>query len=312
MKKPKKATERINTKFFYSIAIVIAFIVFAVIAVLNLQIKKQISTLSFVLNPLNFEAQSYPVIRSNLAPEISAKGAIVIDKNSQVVLYQKNSNLRFPPASTAKIITALVALDYFKLDDILTVKTATVEGSVLGFSENEKFRFEDLFYAMLLPSANDATLAIAQNYPEGEKAFVRKMNEKATKLRLINTAYADPIGIEDNKNYTTSLDLARLASIALSSREFAKVVATKERKIKSLSGNDYLLNNLNILLDLPGVSGIKTGFTQGAGQVLVTSKKIENTNQDIIIVVMQSQDRFLDTEALLNYLSGLSYLPIHP
>lgn len=275
-------------------------------------VKKEIGTLGFILNPLNFEAQSYPVINNNLVPEISAKGAIVIDKNSQVVLYQKNSSLRFPPASTTKIMTALVALDYFKPDDILIVKTATVEGSILGLPENEKFRFEDLLYAMLLPSANDATLAVAQNYPGGEKAFVKKMNEKAAQLRLISTSYADPIGLEDNKDYTTSLDLARLASIALGNSEFAKVVATKERIIKSQSGTEYTLYNLNKLLDLPGVSGIKTGFTEGAGQVLVTSKKIENTNQDIIIVVMQSQDRFLDTELLLNFLSGISYLPIHP
>lgn len=312
MKTPKKKAERNNAKLFYSIAVVIAFAAFSVIALFNLQVKKQIGALQFILNPLNFEAQDYPVINGSLAPEISAKGAIVIDRNSQVILYQKNSNLIFPPASTTKIMTALVALDYFKPNDILTVKTATVEGSVLGLPENEKFRFEDLLYAMLLPSANDATLVIAQNYPGGEQAFVKKMNEKAAELRLRNTSYADPIGLEDNKDYTTSLDLARLASIALGNSEFAKVVATKERNIKSLGGNEYFLSNLNKLLDLPGISGIKTGFTEGAGQVLVTSKKIANTNQDIIVVVMQSEDRFMDTEMILNYLNGLSYLPIHP
>lgn len=311
MQKTKEKPRR-KFKYLYILLIVTAFFVFVTLAALNVIIKKEIGTLGFITNPLNFEAQSYPVVSSNLAPQISANGAVVLDKNSQVVLYQKNSNLRFPPASTAKIMTALVALDYFNPYDILTVKTATVEGSVLGFEEREKFRFEELFYAMLLPSANDATLTIAQNYPGGEKAFVKKMNEKAKEFHLVNTLYADPIGLDDNGNYTTSLDLARLASIALTNTEFAKAVSTKNIKITSREGKEYFLYNLNKLLDIPGISGIKTGTTEGAGQVLVTSKKIQNSNQDIIIVVMQSQDRFLDTEALLNYLSGLSYLPIRP
>ena len=306
---PKQKTNK--NKIFYILSLVIAFLAFTVIAVLNLEIKRQISSIGYFLNPLSFETQNYPVINNDFVPEISARGAIVIDKNSQVILYQKNSNLRFPPASTAKIMTALVALEHFKPNDIITIKTATVEGSIIGFSENEKFRFEDLLFAMLLPSANDATLAIAQNYPGGEVGFVKKMNEKAKELHLLNTYYADPIGIEDAKDYTTALDLARLTSIALGNSELARIVATKNKTINSLSGNEYILSNLNKLLDLPGISGVKTGFTEGAGQVLVTSKKIQN-NQDIIIVVLQSLDRFADTESLINYLGGLNYLPIHP
>lgn len=307
-----KETPRNNLRYIYISLTGAAFFLFLFLAILNIIVKREISNLVFTLNPVNFEAQNYPQINNNLAPQISAKGAIVLDKNSQVVLYQKNANLRFPPASTTKIMSALVALDYFKPDEILTIKTATVEGSVLGVLPDDRFKFEDLLYAMLLPSANDAALAIAQNYPGGEKEFIKKMNEKAKDLHLINSSYADPIGLEDNKDYTTSLDLARLASYALNNLEFAKVVATKEKRIESKDGTQYELDNLNKLLEVPGVSGIKTGFTEGAGQVLVTSKKIENTNEEIIIVVMQSEDRFADTQALLNYLEGISYLPIHP
>src|SRR3990167_10622932 len=113
------------------LSLVIAFLAFTVIAVLNLEIKRQISSIGYFLNPLSFETQNYPVINNDFVPEISARGAIVIDKNSQVILYQKNSNLRFPPASTAKIMTALVALEHFKPNDIITIKTATVEGSII-------------------------------------------------------------------------------------------------------------------------------------------------------------------------------------
>lgn len=301
-----------KTRYFYVTLTGFSFVIFVFLAIVNLIVKKEISNLDLILNPLNFEVQNYPVINNNLVPEISAKGAVVIDKNSQVILYQKNANLRFAPASTTKIMSALVALDYFEPDTILSIKTATVEGSVLGVLPDEKFRFSDLLYAMLLPSANDAALAIAQNYPGGFTEFVNEMNKKATELHLINTSYADPIGIEDNKDFTSPIDLARLTSIALNNKEFAKIVATKNGTIKSLNGNEYFLYNLNKLLDVSGVNGVKTGTTEGAGQVLVTSKKIENTNQEIIIVVMQSQDRYSDTEALLNYLSGISYLPIHP
>lgn len=311
MKKAIKKAEKNNKRIIYSIIILFSFVLFSIVAIVNLELKKEISALSFVLNPINFEVAHYPIIDNNLAPAISAKGAIVIDRNSQVILYQKNANLILPPASTTKIMTALVALDYYKPDDILSVKTATVEGSVLGISQNEKFRFEDLLYAMLLPSANDAALAIAENYPGGEKEFVKKMNEKAKEFHLLSTAFADPIGLEDNKDYTSSLDLARLSSIALENSEFSKVVATKNITIRSFDGKDYFLYSLNKLLDLPGINGIKTGTTEGAGQVLVTSKKIAN-GQDLIIVVMQSQDRFADTEILLNYLNNLSYLSIHP
>ena len=139
------------------------------------------------------------------------------------------------------------------------------------------------------------------------------MNEKAKELGLLNTFYADPVGLLDERDYTTPIDLARLAALALEDPQFSKVVATKNKIIKNTLGKEYKLENLNILLDLPGVNGVKTGFTEGAGQVLVTSKRIPGTDKDIIIVVMQSLNRFGDTEALLNYLSNnIIYQTIHP
>ena len=234
-----------------------------------------------------------------------------MDGDSKTVLFSKNPQLRFSPASTTKIMTALTALNTFKPDDILTVKTATNDGSVLGLQEGEKITFENLLYALLLPSANDAALAIAQNYPGGETEFVKKMNENAKKYNLFNTHYEDPAGLLDDGDYTTPLDLARLASIALKNPEFAKIVSTKNKIITDVSGaNIYPLDNLNKLLGSDGVDGVKTGYTQEAGEVLVTSK-MENGHA-IILVVMLSSDRFLDTERLLDLVSGnITYLSIH-
>jgi D-alanyl-D-alanine carboxypeptidase (penicillin-binding protein 5/6) len=265
--------------------------------------------------PLPFKASQeaqLPMIKTEFVPNISAKEAIIMDADSKVVLYAKNPNVRSSTASTAKIMTALTALDYFKLNDILTVKEATADGSVLGLLQGENMSFENMLYAMLLPSANDAALAISQNYPGGEAAFVSKMNEKAKLFELNNTHYADPAGLIDEGDYTTPFDMARLASFAMQNPEFRKIVGSKEQIIVDASGNNvYDLKNLNILLGQDGVNGVKTGYTEEAGQVLVTSK--EEKGKTVIIVVMDSQDRFADTQTLLDLVSNnLTYLSIHP
>ena len=288
------------------VCIFIAFLFLNLLLIFWIQ-KSTLLPLNFTILP---EAK-LPIIKTEFIPQISAKGAIIMDADSKVILYSKNPSLRFSTASTTKIMTALTSLDYFKENDILTIKQATNEGSVLGFQEGQEFTYENLLYAMLLPSANDAALAISQNYPGGKDEFIKKMNDKARALVLYNTHYLDPAGLEDSGDYTTPFDLARLASFAVKNNIFKKIVGTKEKVIFDSIGNSYDLNNLNKLLGVDGVNGIKTGFTQEAGQVLVTSK--EEEGKTVIIVVMGSEDRFLDTQKLLDLVSNnLTYLSIHP
>lgn len=289
------------------------FVVLIFLFLFNKDLKGQIASNKTWENPLSsFSLSSYPVLKKPITPKLSAQAAVVLDDESKVVLFAKNEKLRFSMASTVKMMTALVALDYFKMDDVLTVFDNNILGVRVGFQRGEKIRFEDLLYAMLLPSGNDAALTIAQNYPGEVKAFVKKMNEKTKDLHLFGTHFSDPAGLEDSGDYTTALDLARLASAAIKNETFAKVVSTKNKAISNIDGDRrYELNNLNKLLGLDGVNGIKTGFTDEAGGVLVTS-----TVQDghrLIIVIMKSQDRFLDTETLLSSLKGnLTFLSIHP
>lgn len=290
-----------------------SFAVFLLLIFSNLFLNFWISAKTIL--PLSFKISGdtkLPVIKTGFIPKISSDGAIIMDADSKVVLYSKNPDLRFSTASTTKIMTALVALDYFKNEDILEVKEATSEGSVLGLFQGERMTFENLLYALLLPSANDAALTIAQNYPGGENAFVSKMNEKAKTLLLYNTHYSDPAGLIDAGDYTTPFDLARLSSFAIKNETFKRIVGTKKITISDLNQTEvYELNNLNELLGKDGVNGIKTGYTEEAGQVLVTSK-VEK-NKTIIIIVMGSPDRFLDTQKLLDLVSSnLSYLSIHP
>ncbi len=240
--------------------------------------------------------------------DISAQSAIILDDDSKVVLFSKNANFRFSMASTTKIMTALVALDYYAPDAVLTVPSDKMTGALVGLQPGQQFRFEDLLYGMLLPSGNDAALTIAKNYPGGQMAFVEKMNQKATEYQLFNTHFADSVGLADEGDYTTVRELALLASIARKKPAFAQVVSTKEKIISTVDGkNTYYLFNLNKLLGTYGVTGIKTGFTDEAGEVLVTSQ--QQDGHTLIIVVMKSLDRFLDTEKILTQLGGaISYV----
>jgi serine-type D-Ala-D-Ala carboxypeptidase (penicillin-binding protein 5/6) len=234
---------------------------------------------------------------------LSAQSAVIMDDQSKSLLYAKNPGLRFSMASTTKLMTALVGLEQFSLDDHLTVYADTIEGSTVGLRRGEQYTLESILYAMLLPSANDAAVTIADNYPGGRGAFIRRMNEKAKELHLQETRYDDPAGLADDANFTTAVDLAHLSSLAIKDPVIAKITSTKYKTISDLSGTHTLqLENLNKLLGIHGVIGIKTGFTEGAGGVLTTAKK-ENGHL-LIIVVMRSIDRFADTEQLIRLVNG--------
>ena len=252
----------------------------------------------------------YPSLSIASEPMLSAQSALIIDDSSKVILFSKNPTLRFSTASTAKIMTALVALDFYKMDDVITVQSDNVMPFVMGFKIGERLIFSDMLYSLLLPSANDAAVAIAQNYPGGETAFVDKMNQYAHNLHLVNTHFGDPAGLLDSQNYTNALDLAELASYALKNKQFAQVVSTKQKSFTDLDGENFLIYSRNKLLGIDGIDGVKTGYTEEAGEVLVTSKLVNGHR--IIIVVMGSDDRFADTLNLLHLIFGnITYLQNH-
>ena len=293
----------------------VVFFVFLVFLLnsINLSLQREVSGKQVLLTPFVQKPQAvYPIIRktvlgissSALPPfYVSAKASIIMDNDSKAILFAKNENTTFSLASTTKIMTALVALDYFNPKDKLTVFSENIEGAVVGIKMGDTFYFEDLLYGMLLPSGNDAAITIADNYPGGKEAFVRKMNEKAKSLYLFNTHFSDPAGLEDEGDYSTPKDLAMLASIGLKNNTFSQIVKTKQKVITDVSGKTtYSVRNLNKLLDIAGITGIKTGFTEVAGEVLVTSKVEEG--HTIIIVVMKSKDRFMDTKQLLDSISN--------
>lgn len=242
-----------------------------------------------------------PVQINKTIPEVSAEGVLIKDLSSGILLYSKNENIRYQPASTTKIMTALVSMDQFKPEEILTVKKVMQEGRVMGLLTNERISVESLIYGILVHSANDAAFTLAENFPGGIDKFVEKMNEKGKELGLDNTHFTNPAGFDDDEHYTNASDLAKLAQIALSKKYFAKIVGTRSITVSDV---DYTyfheLKNVNELLGrIPGVAGVKTGFTQTAGEILVT--EVKKNGQSVLFVLLKSRDRFGETRTLIDW-----------
>lgn len=236
-------------------------------------------------------------------PTLSAQGVLAVDLTSGISLYEKNSDARLLPASTTKIITALVSLDTYQLDQVLTVgKGVSVDGQKIGLFPGEKMKFENLLYGLLVYSGNDAAETLAQDYPGGYDAFIAAMNQKATDLSMTNTHFDNPVGLDTDGQYSTAKDLVRASEVAMKNPEFAKIVGTKNVTITDDSGKIvYNLQNVNELLGVvPGVMGVKTGWTENARENLVTY--LERDNHKIMIALLGSQDRFGETKELIDWI----------
>ena len=237
-------------------------------------------------------------------PSINSRAAIVYDRNSGLVLFGKNENEKRKMASTTKIMTAIVVIENSNLNDIVTVssKAAGTGGSRLGLHTNDKISVKNLLYGLLLCSGNDAAVALAEYVGKDVAGFANLMNAKAKELNLTNTHFVTPHGLDNDDHYTTAYELAVLANYALKNETFCKIVGTKNITIsinnysKTLSNTNELLGNLN------GVYGVKTGFTNGANRCLVTS--VKRNNMDIICVVLGAdtkKDRTKDSIELIEY-----------
>jgi D-alanyl-D-alanine carboxypeptidase (penicillin-binding protein 5/6) len=273
-----------------------------------------ISTTALSLSKVNFFSgknlfkteKSYaqlPVLSTSSSfPVVSAQGAFVVDLDSGVSLFEKDPDKKLFPASTTKIITALVAMDYFPRDYVVTINNIKIDGQKMGLTKGEELKISDLLYGLLVYSANDAAETIAQNFPGGREMFVTAMNIKAKQLFLNNSHFTNPSGLDENGHFSTARDLARVAEVAMKDPEFAQIVGTKETIVKSIDGKiKHKLVNINELLgNVQGVLGVKTGWTENARENLVTY--IERDNHKIMISVLGSQDRFGETKEIINWI----------
>lgn len=233
---------------------------------------------------------------------MTALSYVVYDPETRTTIASKNPNLRLSPASSIKILTALVALEKYNLTDYLRSQPASFDESKMGLYLGEEIRVEDLIYGLLLASGNDAAKTIAGSYPGGAEGFIEAMNYKAQEMGLSQSNFVDPSGYQD-ANYSTAFEMARLASFAMENETIRRTVGTAEKVVYDKNFTAvHILNNLNELLSVKNVTGIKTGFTNEAGGVLITSYM--HLGHELIIVVMKSEDRFLDTRQIINYIDS--------
>lgn len=236
------------------------------------------------------------IVNPFLYPDITAESIYIIDITSFTPIFQKNPKIRLSPASTTKIVTALTAADYYKPEDILNVKRIITEGQVMGLEMSEKITFENLLYGLLVHSGNDAAFALADNYPGGESGFVKAMNKKALQINMKDSQFKNPAGLDDFGQYTTAYDLSLAGRHLLKINELAKIVSIKNITVSDVDFKYFHeLKNINKLLgEIQGIGGLKTGYTEDAGENLVTFYK--KKGHDFLIVILKSEDRFEDTK----------------
>ena len=237
-------------------------------------------------------------------PDVNSRACVVIDRKTNSVLFGKNENSKKKMASTTKIMTATIIIEKCNLSDTIEIskKAAGTGGSRLGLKTGDKITVLDLLYGLMLRSGNDAAVALAE-YAGGDiNGFAELMNAKALELGLTNTHFETPHGLDSNEHYTTAYELALLSNYALNNPTFAKIVGTKNYTI-TINGSPKDLSNTNELLgNMEGFYGIKTGFTNGANRCLVTACK--KNNMDIICVVLGADTkkfRTIDSIKLINY-----------
>ena len=228
-------------------------------------------------------------------PKVYSRSAIVFDRNTKSILYEKDINTKRAMASTTKIMTCIIILENGNLNDTVKIsqKSANTGGSRLGLKKNDSITVKDLLYGLMLRSGNDAAVALAEYMSGSIEEFANLMNEKAKTLGLTNTHFVTPHGLDDENHYTTAYELALLTDYALNNSTFSKIVNTKNYTI-TINGYSKALNNTNELLGyLNGVNGVKTGFTGNAGRCLVTSCVRNNFN--IITIVLGADTKKIRT-----------------
>ncbi|MDI6871989.1 MAG: D-alanyl-D-alanine carboxypeptidase family protein [Bacillota bacterium] len=237
-------------------------------------------------------------------PPISARAAVLMEAETGTVLFAHREHERRGPASTTKIMTAILALERGDLRERVTIgrRPAWTEGSTIGLRQGQVLTLRQLLYGLMMESGNDAAIAIAEHLAGSVERFVQQMNLRAQQLGCWNTSFADPHGLSRTweGHYTTALDLALLTRRALAIPEFARVVRSRVKTVEEGDLPAWRFANTNRLLwSFGGADGVKTGTTSEAGYCLVASANRDGFR--LIAVVLDSADRWRDAAALLEY-----------
>ncbi|HJB58034.1 MAG TPA: D-alanyl-D-alanine carboxypeptidase [Candidatus Flavonifractor intestinipullorum] len=231
-------------------------------------------------------------------PVVSARSAILVDGDTGRVLWSHNAGERLPIASTTKLMTALVALESgvpLKARVEIKAPWTGIEGSSMYLRAGETLTLEELLYGVLLVSGNDAATAVAGACAGDVETFVAQMNQKAAELGMADTHFTTPSGLEDEGNYSTAADMAKLARAVLERETLVEIASTKSI---TLAGRT-LVNHNKLLGQYDGCLGLKTGYTQQAGRTLVSAARREGETR--IVVTLNDRNDWADHAALLDY-----------
>ena len=250
-----------------------------------------------------FPIYMFPKVAENFrkAPEITASSAVIIDAKSGIKLFEKEPTLRLLPASTTKLMTALVALEYCTPKKIVKITNPVTDGTQMGLKDGDQVTVENLLYGMLVSSGNDAAYALANACAVSFNNFIASMNQKAHSLSMTESHFVNPAGFDSRLQYSTASDLAILARAAVTNPLISKIVSTKSLVVNDISGiKTYYLENINQLLgEVEGLEGVKTGQTEGSGEILIS--QTTRNSHTIVVVVLRSKDRFEESQELINW-----------
>lgn len=222
--------------------------------------------------------------------DITGEYVTLYNMNEDTLLYSKNDTKKTSTASLTKMMTTLVAIEEIdNLDKIVTIKERDFEGTVgyskAGFKVGDKVTYRDLLYGIILPSGADAVNAVVNN-TLGYDKFIKKMNETAKKIGMNDTSYANPVGKDDENNYSTSNDLAKLLKYALKNETFKTIFTTKSYKTSNGINLESTVNSYKNILNTDEIKGAKSGFTKDAGRCLASITTLNNV--DYLLVVINS------------------------
>lgn len=233
---------------------------------------------------------------------VSARAAILMDASTGTVLFGKNEHQRRDPASTTKVMTAILALELGRPDDIVTVssRAAWTQGSSLNLRPGDRLTLFELIKGMMLESGNDGSVAIAEHIAGTSSRFAEMMTVRARQLGAHNTSFRNPHGLTAVNHYSTAYDLALITRHAMSYPEFRAIASTTSDIMRYEDGRVQPITNTNRLLwSFPGADGVKTGTTAAAGQCLIASATRDSWQ--LIAVVLASGSRWYDAQRLLEY-----------
>lgn len=254
-----------------------------------------------LLSFLGLYASADAYTRAKSTPSVSAKSAVLYVPDTKQVLYSKSSDERLPMASTTKIMTALVTISECELTDTVKIdeRAVGIEGSSAYLKAGDILSVEELLYALMLQSANDAAVALAYHIAGGVEEFSELMNEKALRMGLSDTHFTNPHGLDDEEHYTTAADLAVMASELLSSPTLREIVSTYKKSFVTETRRRTYVNHNKLLLRTDGAIGVKTGFTKRSGRCLVGAA--ERDGLTLVTVTLDAPSDWSDHEQMLDY-----------